>query len=261
MLESISIQELNFSYHTHKILQNINFEAKKGEFIGILGSNGSGKSTLIKQILGILEPDVGYIKIINKNITDYSHKQLANILGFVPQKSSLSMPLLVEDVLYMGRYSYLQNPLKGYDQNDMHHIDTIAKMLHIHHLKKRVILTLSGGEFQRVLLGRALASSPKILLLDEPTSALDINYAIEIMKICEKLSLENQITIIVVLHDLNLASLFCTKIFFLKKGEILYQGQVSELFNPEILEEVYGFACDVITHHGRPFIIPKKEKR
>ncbi|PAF43175.1 ABC transporter ATP-binding protein [Helicobacter sp. 11S02596-1] len=261
MVDAICIENLSFSYGKSNVLKNINLCVKKGEFIGILGPNGCGKSTLIKQILGILSPSFGSVKIFEKNVSDYSDKELAGILGFLPQKSALSMPLSVEDVLYMGRYSYLQNAIRGYDDTDKGAIEEIATMLGISHLKHRIALTLSGGEFQRVLLGRALVSNPKILLLDEPTSALDLNYAIEMMKICEELCLSKGITIISVLHDLHLAGLFCTKLHLLKNGEILYDGMPKDLFKPEILKEVYGFSCDVITHLGRPFVIPKKEKK
>lgn len=252
---------VSFSYGTHNVLQDINFEALEGEFIGIMGANGCGKSTLIRQILRILEPQVGRIEILAKPIKNYSHKELANLMGFLPQKSLISMPLLVEDILYMGRYATMKNSMTGYNRFDKEKLDSIATMLDIAHLKKRVALTLSGGEFQRVLLGRALMSEPKILLLDEPTSALDINYAIEMMKICEACTKNATITCIAVLHDVNLASLFCTKLFFLKDKKIAYSGSVQELFRPEILEDVYGFSCDVINHCGRPFVIPKKEKK
>ncbi|WP_257842574.1 ABC transporter ATP-binding protein [Helicobacter sp. 13S00477-4] len=258
----LQIKGLCFDYHqTQNILKNINLNAKKGEFIGILGPNGCGKSTLIKQILGILKPFSGYVKLFNKDISHYNHKDLANMLGFLPQKSSLSMPLLVEDILYMGRYSSLENPIKGYSITDTQEIDKIASSLNIQHLKKRIALSLSGGEFQRVLLARALASNPKILLLDEPTSALDLNYALETMRLCEKLCKTIHITTIAVLHDINLAGLFCTKIFFIKGGKILYAGSPKDLFQPNILLDVYGFDCDVIDHNGYPFIIVKKEKK
>ncbi|WP_143428730.1 ABC transporter ATP-binding protein [Helicobacter sp. 12S02232-10] len=114
MVNTIQIKNLSFSYNASKVLKNIRLNAKKGEFIGILGSNGCGKTTLIKQILGILKPSSGSIEIFDQDISNYTYKSLASIIGFLPQKSSLSMPLSVEDVLYMGRYSCLKNPIKGY---------------------------------------------------------------------------------------------------------------------------------------------------
>lgn len=261
MVKTLDISNLSFSYEAKVVLKDIDLEATEGEFIGIMGANGCGKSTLIRQILRIFKPQVGFVEILGKPIENYSHKELASLIGFLPQKSALSMPLLVEDILLMGRYSTMRNSVMGYNRLDNEKINVLAQMLDINHLKKRVALTLSGGEFQRVLLGRALASEPRILLLDEPTSALDINYAIEIMKICENLTKNAKITCIAVLHDVNLASLFCTKIFFLKDKKIAYSGSVEELFCPEILKEIYGFACDVINHRGRVFVIPKKEEK
>lgn len=256
---SVEISNVSFSYGSKHIIKDISLHVNKGEFVGILGPNGCGKSTLLKNMLKILEPKSGIIKIDNKPIKDYSLKQLAKILGFVPQKSNLNMPLLVEDILYMGRYCHLKNEFAGYDKNDTQIVDKIAKMLNVYEFKNRIAHSLSGGEFQRVLLARALVSEPDILLLDEPTSALDLNYALEIMKLCKMLTKKMNILCVMVLHDLNLAGLFCDKIFMLKDGFVKYEGTPKELFTQEILKEVYGLTCDVIEYKNNPLVVAIKD--
>lgn len=256
---SLHVKELNFSYYDKEILKDINLSIKEGEFVGILGPNGCGKSTLLKNLLKLLEPKSGIISIQNKKIEQYSLKELAKILGFVPQKSNLNMPLLVEDILYMGRFCHLKSPFAGYSKEDDKKIDEIAKLLKIEHFKKRVASSLSGGEFQRVILARALVSEPKILLLDEPTSALDLNYAVEIMKLCRMLVEDLKILCVMVLHDLNLASLFCDRLIMLKDGVISYKGTPKELFTTKILKEIYNLNCDIIEHKNCPFVVALKD--
>ncbi|RDU65245.1 ABC transporter ATP-binding protein [Helicobacter sp. MIT 14-3879] len=239
------------------LLQNINLVVKNGDFFGILGANGCGKSTLLKNILGFLKPKSGIIKILDNNIENYSIKDLAKIIGFVPQKSAITTPLKTIDVLLMGKYAMLEQYFISYSKDDYENVENIAEMLNISEFLYRNILSLSGGEFQRVLLARAMLKNPKILLLDEPTSALDLNYAIELLSICKEKF--NNICVVVVLHDLNLASLFCNKIVFLKKGKNLYQGGVKELFTKDILKDVYDLNCDVIKHNNLPFILPRRK--
>ncbi|QKG29708.1 MULTISPECIES: ABC transporter ATP-binding protein [unclassified Campylobacter] len=256
---SVIVENLNFTYGAKEILKDISLNAKNGEFIGILGPNGCGKSTLLKNILRVLAPKSGIVKIIDKPLKDYSLKELAKTLGFVPQKSVLSMPLLVEDILLMGRFSHLKSQFSGYSKEDRQKVNQIMELLDISHFAKRIAHSLSGGEFQRVLLARALVSEPKILLLDEPTSALDLNYAIEIMKICTKLTKELNLLSIMVLHDLNLASLFCNEVLMLKDGKVKYKGSPKELYTKEILKEIYGLNCDVIEYKDNPFVIALKD--
>ena len=178
MKKDISIENTTFSYglSEENLLDGINLNIEKGKFIGILGPNGCGKSTLLKVILKYLNPKEGIIKIENKELKEYTQSELAEILSFVPQKSSLTMPLTVEDVVYMGRVPYIKNRWTGFDREDREKVEKIMQMLKIDKFKNRVIFSLSGGEFQRVLLARALAQNTNIMLLDEPTSALDMNY-------------------------------------------------------------------------------------
>lgn len=256
---SLHVQNLHFSYDKKNILNDINLHIKSGEFVGILGPNGCGKSTLLKNFLKLLEPKSGIISLQNKKIEEYSLKDLAKILGFVPQKSNLNMPLLVEDILYMGRFCHLKSSFAGYSKEDDKKIDEIMDLLDIKHFKKRLAQSLSGGEFQRVILARALVSEPKILLLDEPTSALDLNYALEIMKLCRMLVENLKILCVMVLHDLNLAGLFCDRLIMLKDGQICYKGTPKELYKSEILYEIYGLKCDVIEHKNCPFVVALKD--
>ncbi len=260
MKKDISIENTTFSYglSEENLLDGINLNIEKGKFIGILGPNGCGKSTLLKVILKYLNPKEGIIKIENKELKEYTQSELAEILSFVPQKSSLTMPLTVEDVVYMGRVPYMKNRWTGFDREDREKVEKIMQMLKIDKFKNRVIFSLSGGEFQRVLLARALAQNTNIMLLDEPTSALDMNYALEIMRLTSYFVQNESLTAVMVLHDLNLASMYCDSIILLKNGKIAYEGTPKELFRPEILEEIYGFNCEVIENNGFSYVIPNK---
>ena len=260
MKKDISIENTTFSYglSEENLFDGINLNIEKGKFIGILGPNGCGKSTLLKVILKYLNPKEGIIKIENKELKEYTQSELAKILSFVPQKSSLTMPLTVEDVVYMGRVPYMKNKWTGFDREDREKVEKIMQMLKIDKFKNRVIFSLSGGEFQRVLLARALAQNTNIMLLDEPTSALDMNYALEIMRLTSYFVQNESLTAVMVLHDLNLASMYCDSIILLKNGKIAYEGTPKELFRPEILEEIYGFNCEVIENNGFSYVIPNK---
>ena len=260
MKKDISIENVSFSYglSEENLLNEINLNIEKGKFIGILGPNGCGKSTLLKVILKYLHPRQGIIKIDNKELKEYSQSELAKILSFVPQKSALTMPLTVEDVVYMGRVPYIKNRWIGFDREDREKVEKIMQMLKIDKFRNRVIFSLSGGEFQRVLLARALVQNTNIMLLDEPTSALDMNYALEIMKLTSYFVKNENLTAVMVLHDLNLASMYCDSIILLKEGKIAYEGTPKELFKPEILEEIYGFNCEVIENKGFSYVIPNK---
>lgn len=256
----ISINNINFFYSekSPKLLENVSISMEKGKFIGILGPNGCGKSTLLKLILKYLPLKAGEISICEKEIGLYSQKELSKIIGFVPQKSALSLPLTVEDVVFMGRTPHIKNKWTGFDREDREKVEKIMDKLDLKKFKDRTAFSLSGGEFQRVLMARALVQETEIILLDEPTSALDINYALEIMKLTEYFVKEKKITAVMVLHDLNLASMYCDEIMFLKDGKIMYSGTPDELYRKEIFKEIYGFESEIIENNGFKYIIPLK---
>ena len=256
----MKVSGLNFSYGKRAILQDVCLNLERGKFYGILGPNGCGKSTLLKNILQILKPASGIIEINGKKASEYSLKELAALIGFVPQKTALAAALNVNEILLAGRFCRLKSAFSGYDASDRDKVERIAELLDVKKFLNRSAFELSGGEFGRILLARALVSEPEILLLDEPTGALDMNYAIEAMSICENLTRSLNLTSVIVLHDLNLASLFCDEILMLKDGAVRYRGSASELFTPQIIKEIYGFDALIVEENGVKFILPKKEK-
>ena len=243
----LKCKNINFVYSKKEILNNINFEFKSGEFVGILGANGSGKSTLLKSILGILKYD-GKIFINGKNIKNMHSKELSNLVGYVPQKSGLFMPFNVDDFILMGLYS--QNTFKGYDKKENEKLDDVLNFLNISEFKYRSISSLSGGEFSKVLMARAIIKKPKILLLDEPTAALDLNYAIFLMNICKKLS-ERGVLILMIIHELNLACNFCSHFLALKEGKIIFNGNRDLIFNEKNLKEIFNLDCEILKNHNK----------
>lgn len=255
----IRVENLSFAYE-RPILKDVSLEIKEGDFLGILGPNGSGKSTLLKTMIKSLTYEKGEIYVFDKNLKDYSLKEYAKLIGFVPQNSQLFVPLKVIDVLLMGKYLGLKYSFSSYSKEDIDDILLRAKEFKLENFLDRNVFSLSGGEFQRVLLARALLKNPKILFLDEPTSALDLNYAIELLSLCERLVKQKKLTVICILHDLNLASLFCNKLILLKDGEVRHKGGVKELFTKEILKEIYDFSCEIIYKDDKPYILASKEK-
>lgn len=258
-MDMYKVENISYSIASKNILRDISFNVEKGEIVGILGPNGSGKSTLLKNLLNFLKKNQGSIKVKEKCIDKYRQKELAKTVAFVPQKPKLSMSLNVYDFVLLGRLSHIKNSFSSYTKEDYEYADSVIKKLKLCDFIERDVHTLSGGEFQRALLARALAQNPEILILDEATAAMDMNYALKMMNLTEVLVKKHNLTAITVLHDLNLAALYCDRIIFLKEGEIKYFGKVKELFNEEILEEIYGFKCNIIENcHGRPSIIPLK---
>lgn len=253
----VKIKNLSFSYTDKKILKDINLIIPKGKMTGILGPNGCGKSTLLKNILGYLTPDTGEVFFNKKSVSSLSKKDIAKIISLVPQKSNLMTNMEVKDFVVMGRLPHLKSSWSGYSFADRKIVDDNLKLLELDSFQERNALSLSGGEFQRVLLARALTQEPKILLLDEPTSALDLNHSVDLLNKVKHLVIEKLLTGVVVLHDLNLASMFCDEIVMMKDGEIKFQGKPNEIITEENLKQIYNLNSKIIMDEkGIPYVIP-----
>lgn len=254
---AILIENLKMSYGERKVLKGIDLQIKKGKLTGILGPNGCGKSTLLKSVLGVLKDGKGKIQIEKKELKEYSSKELAQTLSFVPQKSNLSSPMNVEEFILMGRLPHLKSSWHGYSKDDRSITKNIINDLGLEEFKDRTAFNLSGGEFQRVLLARALTQNPKIILLDEPTSALDLNHAVELMGRLKNMISKKDITAVAVIHDLNLASMFCDELVIMKDGKIKYRGNPRDILTEDILMEIYSLKCKIIVDSkNNPYVIP-----
>lgn len=257
----INIKNLTFSYGDKQILRGIDLEISEKKLTGVLGPNGCGKSTLLKNILGYLKNENGKIIIDEKDSTTYSQREKAKVISFVPQKSHLISGISVEEFILMGRLPHLNSSWNGYSKYDKEIAKKYIHELDLEKFSKREAITLSGGEFQRVLLARALTQESKIILLDEPTSSLDLNHALELMDKVKENAVKKNLTAVAVLHDLNLASMFCDEIIMLKDGKVYCKGTPKEIFTSENLKAVYNLECTIFyTEEKIPYVVPKLKK-
>jgi iron complex transport system ATP-binding protein len=260
---SLEVCGICFAYHERIILNDISLSLKAGEFLGFLGPNGSGKSTFLKNLLGFLKPSRGRIVFSGTSAVPARAEHFRTIrskrLAFVPQNSRPPAALSVRDVILMGRLPHIRDRWTGYGKADKQKVEEILKVLGISDMAERDVMSLSGGEMQKVIIGRCLVQEGDILLLDEATSGLDLNHTIEIMELMRKKAGEEGKTIVAVLHDLNLASQYCDRIVLLKNGSLRYQGSPREILTEEVVEDIYGIRAAVKTdEYGRPFVLPRR---
>jgi iron complex transport system ATP-binding protein len=254
----LDIQQLHFSYQTGPpLFQGIDLHISPAEFIGIIGPNGAGKSTLIKLIGGLLEPGQGHILLDQKAIQAYPKKELARMIGYVPQSVDLAFDFIVHEVVKMGRYPYLRGMLHE-DNGDQAEVASALQRMDLQGLQNRPFSALSGGEKQRVIIASVLAQQANILLLDEPTSSLDLKHQQSIYRILKKLSREERKTIIIVTHDINLAAQFCERLILLDKGAVLADGPPDQVLQFQLIQKVYGVKVyiDVNPFTKSLYIIP-----
>ncbi|NMA82849.1 MAG: ABC transporter ATP-binding protein [Epulopiscium sp.] len=249
----IETKNLSFGYNSQKVLKNINFIAYPGKITSIIGSNGTGKSTLLKNISGLLKSE-GEIFLDGKNMHTMRRNEIAKILSYLSQSTSCSVALNVFEVVLLGRLNKLSYKVA---EEEINRVMEVLKQLNIEHLASRNIGELSGGQRQLVFIAQALVKKPKILILDEPTSSLDLYYQLEILKLLKELTITNQFTTLVTLHQLELAARFADKIIVLKEGEVFKKGTPNEIITTKMLREVYRVHANVITNEENiPYVMP-----
>lgn len=254
----VNIENLNYFYGKKQILKELKLDIDENKLTGIIGPNGCGKSTLAKNIIKYLNGDFKKLEIMDIDIKKLSHKKIAQLISYIPQHSIIISNISVFDYILLGRFPLLKNSWNSYCEKDFEIVNYNINLLNIEFLKDRNIETLSGGELQKVLLARALVQETKILLLDEPTSALDLNNAVEFMKILKRISTQKNISVIIIIHDLNLASLFCDNLIVLKDGKFIKKGSPYEVINEQNIKDVYNLDCKVLYNEdNKPYIIPK----
>lgn len=236
---ALEVKNLKFGYERELILKNISFNVEKGKFVSIIGPNGSGKSTLLKNLNRIYTPKGGKVVLEKVDINRIKTKELAKKIALVPQNTIIDYEFTVEEIVLMGRHPY-KGRFQREDVNDYKIVREALEMTNTFYLKDRIITEISGGERQRVIIAKALAQDPSIILLDEPTSHLDINHQIEILNLLRRLNKEKGTTIVVVIHDINLASRYSDKVIMLNEGEIVDIGSPEEVITEKNIEFVYN---------------------
>jgi len=235
----LNIKNLHCGYNSKIILKNINFEVFKDEFIGIIGPNGSGKTTLFRAINKVIKAEKGKIILFNKHLEHYKRIELAKIIS-VASQSNYDIDIKVEDFILLGRFPYYKSMQVFENNRDYEIVNNIMKMTDVIKYKDRYLNELSSGERQLVIIAKALAQEPQLLLLDEPIAHLDITHQITILDLLKKFNKELNLTIILILHDINIASEYCGKIIILNKGEIYSAGTPSDVLNNKAIKEVYN---------------------
>lgn len=244
----IELDQVTFSYPAGFSLKEIDLAISRGTILGILGPNGSGKSTLLQLLSRLNQPTTGTIRLEGGDLADYTTRALARRIAVIPSDNYFDFPFSVAEVVEMGRYPHLGR-LQTLRSEDRKWIHRARRLTGIEEFWGRSISELSSGERQRVLIARALAQNPSVLILDEPSTHLDINHQISVFRMLRDFNQEYRTSILVVLHDLTLADAFCREVVILKGGRLVKAGTPQDVMTSETLRSV--FEADVQLHRGR----------
>ena len=255
-MSMLHVDDLRFSYDSHQVLDGVSFEADEGQIVSILGPNGTGKTTMLKCICNIHRPQGGKVMVDGSDVLSLAGRELAKNIGYVPQSVPMSRMTVFDSVL-IGRRPYIEiSAGKG----DVRMTAEVIDALGMHDLSLRYLNEISGGEFQKVQIARALVQEPKVLILDEPTNNLDISNQHTTMHMVEDIVRSRGMTTVMTMHDINLAIHFSDRFLFLKDGKVAAYGDV-DVITEDLIEDVYGIQVDVIEHRGVPFVVPRHSSK
>lgn len=252
MVVEIRAEGLGVSYGSFRVWKDLDIDIAEPGLVSILGPNGVGKSTLMYCIDKILAPTEGRVLLDGTDVQEMEYRGIARNIAYVPQASNETFSMTVMDTVLMGRY-----PHTGYSttDEDLEIAARCLEMVGVADLAMRNFDELSAGQHQKVMIARGLAQEPKILLLDEPTSNLDIYHQIHVMRMLRDIAAERGITVMVICHDLNIASRFSDRIIMLAEGGVYADGIPEEVMTPETVRKVYGVRADIVPVDGRPYVI------
>lgn len=250
----VRFDDVSYGYKADSVvLHDLDFSLEGSGLVCIIGPNGVGKSTIIRCINKLLKPSEGIVYVNDKDVTGYKLKELAKFMGYVPATNSDTFSMTVLDTILMGRHPHQKVHAS---REDLHAAYEVMKRLNILHLAMRNFDELSAGQHQKVAIARGLAQEPKILILDEPTSNLDIRHQMQTIDILRQLAHEDDVLVLMISHDLNLASMYADKIIVMSTPGIIYRiGTPEEVITSDVIRYVYGVESAVVQHNGRPHVI------
>lgn len=254
MSNILSIRNLHCGYDAGEVLSGISLDVPEGCFLGIIGPNGAGKTTLFRAMTKIVKPSLGSILFKGRDLVTLTRRQLAREVAVLPQILEMPFSFTVEEFVTMGRFPHVGR-FEGFSARDLTAVEGAMERADVARLRERSVKQLSSGEIQRVLLAQALAQEPKLLLLDEPVSHLDIKHQVEILDMLKELNASG-LSVIIILHDLNLASEYCDTLLLLDRGAVHTYGETAEVLKYDVLEEVYKTVVVVEKNpiSGKPFV-------
>lgn len=247
-----SLENVSFSYvretpaEADPVLNDLSCRILSGRVLGILGPNGSGKSTLLKLLTRVFQPQRGRVELFGESLSSLSQLEVAKHVALVPQETLQVFPFTIAEMVLMGRSPHHEG-WGGWhweDSQDLAVAEHAMEELDVAHLSHRLVTEVSGGERQRAVIARAIVQEPQILLLDEPTAFLDLHHQLDIARIIKRLNRERGLTVVLVSHDLNLASQYCDHVLMLNQGRLAAMGSPQKVMRPEVIEAVYG--CSVL---------------
>ncbi|MCM3785340.1 ABC transporter ATP-binding protein [Neobacillus mesonae] len=251
-------EKLAAGYDNKTIIQDISLVIPSNKISVIIGANACGKSTLLKTLARLIKPISGEVLLDGKAIGKIPSKQLARVVGLLPQSPIVPEGISVADLVGRGRFPH-QSLLSGWTKKDAEAVAEAMEIMNITDLANRSIDELSGGQRQRVWIAMALAQQTDILFLDEPTTFLDITYQVEILDLLTDLNQKHGTTIVMVLHDINLSARYADYIFALRQGQLMAEGEPSEVITSTLVKDIFGLDCTVIEDpvSGSPLVVPK----
>ena len=241
----IDTEEIRLSYGAKEILKGVSLEVPDKQFVGVIGPNGSGKSTMLKCIYRVLKPTGGCVRLDGEGLNGISYRESAKKMAVLAQHNYYNFEFSVREVVLMGRAPH-KKTLERDNAEDYKIVDEALKTVGMFDFIERDFSTLSGGEQQRVILARALAQQTPCLILDEPTNHLDITHQLQLMRMVKNLN----VTVISAIHDLNIAAMFCDRIYVLKDGEIVGQGKTEEVLTRELIRDIYKVETEIVRDHN-----------
>lgn len=249
----LDVDGIEFAYESTSVLDGVTLSVERGELLGVIGPNGSGKSTLLQCLNRLLEPDDGSIYVDGDDLESLSRDEVARQVGYVPQRETRMFSSTVYDTILLGRKPHVNWRAS---QQDRAVVESIIEQLDLESLALRSLDELSGGQRQKVLIGRALAQEASVLLLDEPTSSLDVRHQLEVLDLVAN-QIEDGMAGVLAIHDLNLAIRYCDSLALLCENEIVAAGP-PDILTGDLIGDVYGVEATVTEHEGRPLVIPEQ---